>query len=94
MTATPWLCRLMGHRPRFRVDGQTMSWECERGCGQASGSKTYATAEQARRYAVAFDQRDNSDLGKRAPLIGLLPLRLWRRLHILSKSRTGSPRRI
>lgn len=88
MTAAPWLCRLIGHRPRFRVDGQTMFWECERGCGKASGSKRYATAEQARRYAVAFDRRDNSELGKRAPLIGLLPLRLWHRLNSPSKGRT------
>ncbi|ORB16092.1 hypothetical protein BST37_07670 [Mycobacterium noviomagense] len=94
MTAAPWLCRLMGHRPRFRVDGATMYWECERGCGQASDSKTYATAEQARRYAAAFDRRDNSELGKRAPLIGLLPLRVWRRLNGPSTSRTRSPRRL
>lgn len=56
-----------------------MHWECERGCGQAGGSKTYPTAEQARRYAAAFGR--TSELGKRAPLIGLLPLRLWHRLH-------------
>jgi hypothetical protein len=55
-----------------------MHWECERGCGQASGSKVYSTAAQARQYATAFDHR--GELGKRAPLIGLLPLRVWRRL--------------
>ena len=33
----------------------------------------------SRRYAAAFNRRDTDDLGKRAPLIGLLPLRLWRR---------------
>jgi hypothetical protein len=84
-----WACRLMGHRPRFRVAGRTMQWECERGCGQASGCKTYATATQARRYAAAFDRRDTSELGKRAPLIGLLPLRLW---HRLRQSRYSSGR--
>jgi hypothetical protein len=57
-----------------------MHWECARGCRQASGSKTYPTAEQAHRYAAAFDRPDTSELGKRAPLIGLLPLRLWHRL--------------
>jgi hypothetical protein len=55
-----------------------MHWECERGCDQASGRKTYPTAAQARRYAAAFDRK--TELGKRAPLIGLLPLRLWHRL--------------
>lgn len=78
MTALP--CRLMGHRLRFRADGRVMHWECARGCGHAGGAKTYATAEQAQRYAAAFDRHEARELGKRAPLIGLLPLRLWRRL--------------
>lgn len=55
-----------------------MHWECERGCGQAGGSKTYSTAAEARRYADAFDR--TSEVGKRAPLLGLFPLRLWHRL--------------
>jgi hypothetical protein len=55
-----------------------MRWECDRGCEQQSGSKHYPTAEEARRYATAFNRRDTADLGKRAPLLGLLPLRLWR----------------
>jgi hypothetical protein len=63
-----------------------MVWECERGCGEG-GSKQYASAESAERYARAFDKRDGADLGKRAPLIGLLPLRLWRMF------RGDSPRR-
>ncbi len=54
-----------------------MTWECERGCG-FGGQKEYATAEDAARFARAFDKRDSSDLGRRAPLIGLFPLRLWR----------------
>jgi len=70
-------CRLFGHRFRFRADGVTMTWACGR-CGEPGGSKAYATAEEAQRYAAAFDREDRADLGKRAPLIGLLPLRLWR----------------
>jgi hypothetical protein len=64
-----------------------MRWECERGCGEGGGSKLYDTAEDARRYAAAFDKRDTADLGKRAPLIGLLPLRLWRKLRGTAGSR-------
>lgn len=63
---------------RFRSQGRVLRWECERGCG-AGGSKTYDSAESARRYAAAFDREDRHDLGKRAPLIGLLPLRLLRK---------------
>lgn len=74
----PWRCRLAGHRLRFRVQDRTMVWECERGCGRAGGEKTYPTAGQARRYAAAFDR--SPELGKRAPLLGMFPLRLWHRL--------------
>ena len=56
-----------------------MRWGCER-CGDATGAKEYQTTADAHRYAAAFNERDAADLGKRAPLIGLLPLRLWRRL--------------
>ena len=70
-------CRVYGHRHRFRADGATMTWACER-CGEAGGAKTYATADEAARYATAFDREDREELGKRAPLVGLLPLRLWR----------------
>ncbi len=75
-----WACRIFGHRPAFHADGRTMRWECDR-CGQGGGSKQYATPEEARRYAVAFSRLDTADLGKRAPLIGLLPLRVWRKLN-------------
>jgi hypothetical protein len=71
-------CRLLGHRFQFRAEGETMVWECERGCG-ARGSKRYASAADARRYAESFDRRDASDLGKR-PLLSLLPLWLARKL--------------
>ena len=56
-----------------------MRWECQRGCG-ASGSKRYPAAEHAERYARAFDREDREDLGRRAPLVGLLPLRIARAL--------------
>jgi hypothetical protein len=70
-------CRVFGHDPSFRVEGRTMRWECGR-CGEAQGAKDYATETDARRYAAAFNKRDTDDMGKRAPLLGLLPLRLWR----------------
>jgi hypothetical protein len=73
-----WACRIFGHQPLFRADGRTMRWACER-CGRAAGAKEYQNTADARRYAVAFNKRDADNLGKRAPLIGLLPLRLWRR---------------
>jgi hypothetical protein len=70
-------CRILGHRYRFGTKGTTMTWACER-CGMIGGAKEYATVEDAARYARAFDREDRSDLGRRAPLVGLLPLRLWR----------------
>ncbi|MGZ6299877.1 MAG: hypothetical protein ACXWMN_05230 [Candidatus Limnocylindria bacterium] len=72
-------CRLLGHRFRFSSDGDVMRWRCERECG-AGGSKQYRTAEDARRYSRAFDREDREDLGRRAPLIGLFPLRIARAL--------------
>jgi hypothetical protein len=71
-------CTIFGHRPAFSADGATLRWACDR-CGMDAGAKTYASAEDARRYASAFNRRDTDAMGKRAPLIGLLPLRLWRR---------------
>ena len=72
-------CRIFGHRYRFQADGRTMRWTCQRGCG-AGGEKIYPNAGDARRYASAFDREDREQLGRRAPLIGLLPLRIWRAL--------------
>jgi hypothetical protein len=72
-------CRLAGHRYRFRADGAVMVWECARRCG-AGGSKQYPTAGEAARYARAFDREDRDDLGRRAPLVALLPLRIARLL--------------
>jgi hypothetical protein len=54
-----------------------MTWVCER-CGAGGGRKAYASAEEASRYAAALDREDRADLGRRAPLVGLFPLRLWR----------------
>lgn len=70
-------CRLLGHRFRFSAEGATMRWRCERGCG-AGGEKRYESAAAASRYAAALDQDPSEGLGRRAPLFGLLPLRLAR----------------
>jgi hypothetical protein len=72
-------CRVLGHRYRFAAEGDAVRWHCQRGCG-AGGLKQYRSAEAASRYAAAFDREDRDDLGRRAPLLGLLPLRVWRRL--------------
>jgi hypothetical protein len=77
MVTPVWTCSVLGHRYRFRADGPTMTWACER-CGARGGEKTYASADEARRFAAAFDREDREELGRRAPLVGLLPLRLWR----------------
>jgi hypothetical protein len=69
-------CRVFGHRYRFEADGATMRWTCERGCG-AGGAKEYGSAEEAVRYAAAFDREDRSDVGRRAPPLGMFPLRVW-----------------
>jgi phage/plasmid primase-like uncharacterized protein len=70
-------CRVFGHRHRFRADGATMTWACER-CGEGGGSKTYPTADEAALYARAFDREDRDDLGRRAPLVAGFPLRIVR----------------
>jgi hypothetical protein len=79
-------CSVLGHAYRFSADGTTMRWSCER-CGEEGGSKAYATAAEAERYARAFDRRDAEDVGKR-PLLSLLPLWLARKA-----GRSGSSRR-
>jgi hypothetical protein len=70
-------CRFLGHRFRFSSEGATMRWTCQRGCG-AGGSKRYPSADDAHRYAAAFDREDRADLGRRAPLVAGFPLRIWR----------------
>lgn len=81
-------CRLLGHRYRFTATGRTMSWECQR-CGAAGGSKDYASREEAERYASAFDREDGADLGRRAPFVALLPLRVWRAVRSARARRAG-----
>jgi hypothetical protein len=68
-------CRLLGHRYRFQADEATMRWTCER-CG-AGGSKEYESATEAARYAAAFDSEDRDEVGRRAPFLGMFPLRMW-----------------
>ncbi|MEO9221064.1 MAG: DUF1660 family phage protein [Mycobacteriaceae bacterium] len=68
-------CQVFGHRYRFHADDATLHWACAR-CAAVGGSKEYPSAEQARKFAAAFDVEDSDDLGRRAPLIGLLPLRI------------------
>lgn len=75
----PLACVFFGHDYRFSAEGSTMRWDCSRDCGEG-GEKTYPDAQAAARFARAFDRKDSDDLGRRAPLIGLLPLRLWRKL--------------
>lgn len=55
-----------------------MTWACSR-CGAEGGSKTYATAEEAQRYARAFDRPDSSRSTSH-PTPSVLPLALLRRL--------------
>lgn len=64
-----------------------MRWHCARGCG-AQGSKRYPTAQDAERYARAFDREDQVDLGRRAPL-GLLPLRVLRAWRLRGRKEAG-----
>jgi hypothetical protein len=70
-------CRILGHRFRFSNQGRELLWTCEHGCG-IGGRKLYPTPEQARRYAASFNREDRENLGRRAPLVGLFPLRLLR----------------
>jgi hypothetical protein len=68
-------CRVLGHRYRFQAEGRTMRWTCER-CG-AGDSKEYESAAEAARYAAAFDREDRDEVGRRAPFLGMFPLRMW-----------------
>jgi hypothetical protein len=73
-------CRVFGHRYRFSATGTVMHWECQRDCG-AGGSKTYHSPAAAHHYASAFDREDRDQLGRRAPLLGMFPLRIWHKIH-------------
>jgi hypothetical protein len=83
----PLACTLLGHRPRFEAQGTTLQWRCARGCG-AHASRTYASAQEAARYARALDREDREDLGRR-PLLSLMALKLARHA---GGSRPGSSR--
>jgi hypothetical protein len=72
-------CHIFGHRYRFSAQDAVVTWRCQRGCA-AGGAKNYSSAAAAQRYATAFDREDRADIGRRAPLIGLFPLRLWYRI--------------
>lgn len=87
--APPLACRLLDHRHRFRSDGAVMTWSCERGCG-AGGAKEYASARAAAHYAAAFDRPASGDLGRKAPLLGMFPLRVWRWLRQLRQAAPGA----
>ncbi|MGI8450226.1 MAG: hypothetical protein ACR2MP_24230 [Streptosporangiaceae bacterium] len=78
-------CHILGHHYRFTADGAVMSWRCQRDCG-AGGTKAYESAVAARRFAAAFDREDYEELGRRAPLVGLLPLRAW---YLIRRRRSG-----
>jgi len=73
-------CHIFGHRYRFTAEDTLLTWRCQRGCGVAGGTKNYPSAAAAARYADAFDREDRADIGRRAPLIGLFPLRIWYRI--------------
>jgi hypothetical protein len=80
-------CAVLGHRYRFAASGEVMIWSCLR-CGHEGGRKRYPSASDASRYAAAFDREDRDDLGRRAPLVGLLPLRAVRALRGRATGRT------
>lgn len=63
-----------------------MRWACAR-CSAVGGEKRYGSAAEAQRYARAFDREDRQDLGRRAPLLGMFPLRVGRRLAERSRRR-------
>ncbi len=53
-----------------------MRWTCARGCG-AGRAEGDASADEAARYAAAFDREDRDEVGRRAPFLGMFPLRMW-----------------
>ncbi len=71
-----WRCRVLGHRFVFRAAAEQMVWSCTR-CA-AGSSRRYSTPAEAARFSEALNVRATTDLGKRAPIVGLLPLRVWR----------------
>jgi hypothetical protein len=45
------------------------------------GEARHTTPAAARHYASAFDREDRDQLGRRAPLLGMFPLRIWHKIH-------------
>jgi hypothetical protein len=87
----PLRCLLLGHRFRFRAEGAAMLWRCER-C-EERGRKLYDSPARARRYALALDREDRGELGRRAPLLGMFPLRIAHWLRTRSaRDRSGRHR--
>lgn len=80
-------CSIAGHRYRFWSEGATMRWSCER-CDEG-GEKTYASAADAARYAAAFDREDSDDVGRRAPFLGMFPLRIAHMMRTRSERQRG-----
>lgn len=73
---TPLRCRALKHHFRFSTDGPVMRWHCTR-CPEA-GEKRYGSAGDAARYARAFDLEPWHEQARRAPLLGMFPVRLAR----------------
>jgi hypothetical protein len=68
-------CRLLGHRYVFTAEGVVMTWRCAR-CAEG-GAKQYSDPASAARFAAGLNADSAGGLGRRAPLIGLFPLRVW-----------------
>lgn len=58
-------CRVIGCRWWFGREEETVLWICER-CGREGGRRAYASPEEARRFAAAFNR------GRPGPPTGLL----------------------
>lgn len=59
-------CRVLGHRWVFDVAGDTVVWECGRGCAGVGGSRQYDSPQQAGRRAALLNR------GAPQPPTGLL----------------------
>lgn len=59
-------CRVLGHYWAFGTEGDTVVWQCGRGCDDTSGARQYESAEKARRRAALLNG------GAPRPPLGLL----------------------
>jgi hypothetical protein len=64
-------CRLSGHRWRFRREGATVLWSCERGCG-AGGERGYESPAVASVHLRHYARRPPQPVGLLAALAGVL----------------------